>query len=345
MNTMTETAALQAGADGAPVEPATPSFRDELIASGLLIDTGENGLYGRSQVFEDVVDRLNAAITHLGADQDPEVLRFPPALRRTDFEDSEYLKNFPQLAGTIHSFCGNDAGQMRLLRCLDDAMKQSDDDRDPAWMEQQKPTRLVLTPAACYPIYPVVARRGPLPAGGSTIDVLSYCFRHEPSLDPARMQMFRQREYVRLGNAEQVMAFRQMWIDRGSLLVSLLGLPVDVDLANDPFFGRGGKIVADSQRAQELKFELLIPVANADSKTACLSFNYHMDHFGGIWKIKCDDGSTAHTACVGFGMERITLALLKHHGLDVNAWPDEVRALLWGDTRARIEHGLKESGA
>ncbi|HEV3426777.1 MAG TPA: amino acid--[acyl-carrier-protein] ligase [Paraburkholderia sp.] len=339
MNTMTETAALQAASGS---ETPAPTFRDELIASGLLIDTGENGLYGRSQVFEDVVDRLNVAITHLGADQDPEVLRFPPAMRRTDFEDSEYLKNFPQLAGTIHSFCGNESGQMRLLRCLDDAMEKSDDDRDTAWMEQQKPTRVVLTPAACYPIYPVMARRGPLPAIGRTIDVLSYCFRHEPSLDPARMQMFRQREYVRLGNPEQVMAFRQMWIDRGSLLVSLLALPVDVDLANDPFFGRGGKIVADSQRAQALKFELLIPVANPDSKTACLSFNYHMDHFGAIWKIECEDGSTAHTGCVGFGMERITLALFRHHGLDVNAWPDDVRALLWGDTQACVERGLAE---
>ncbi len=342
MNTMTETAALAAA--GAGDNASAPTFRDELIASGLLIDTGENGLYGRSEVFEDVVDRLNVAITHLGSDQDSEVLRFPPAMRRTDFEDSEYLKNFPQLAGTIHSFCGNESGQMRLLRCLDDAMERSDDDRDTAWMEQQRPTRVVLTPAACYPIYPVMAKRGPLPANGRTIDVLSYCFRHEPSLDPARMQMFRQREYVRLGNPEQVMAFRQMWIDRGSLLVSLLALPVDVDLANDPFFGRGGKIVADSQRAQALKFELLIPVANADSKTACLSFNYHMDHFGGIWKIECEDGSTAHTGCVGFGMERITLALLRHHGLDVSGWPDEVRALLWGDTQARIRRGLAESG-
>jgi seryl-tRNA synthetase len=338
MNTMTDTAAL--AASDAQAAGADPTLRERLLAKGILIDTGENGLYGRSQVFEDVVERLNVAITHLGADQDPEVLRFPPAMRRTDFEDSEYLKSFPNLAGTIHSFCGTEAGQQRLLRCLDDAMKESDDERDTEWMSQQKPTRVVLTPAACYPIYPVMARRGPLPAGGRTIDVLSYCFRHEPSLDPARMQMFRQREYVRLGDAQQVMAFRQMWIERGSLLVSLLQLPVDVDLANDPFFGRGGKIIADSQRAQALKFELLIPVANPDSKTACLSFNYHMDHFGAIWKIECEDGSVAHTGCVGFGMERITLALFRHHGLDVNAWPDDVRALLWGDTKARIEQGL-----
>ena len=37
-----------------------------------------------------------------------------------------------------------------------------------------------------------------------------------------------------------------MWIERGSLLIDLLQLPVEVDLANDPFFGRGGKIVADN---------------------------------------------------------------------------------------------------
>ena len=31
------------------------------------------------------------------------------------------------------------------------------------------------------------------------MDVFSYCFRHEPSVDPARMQMFRMREFVRIG--------------------------------------------------------------------------------------------------------------------------------------------------
>jgi hypothetical protein len=42
------------------------------------------------------------------------------------------------------------------------------------------------------------------------------------------------------------------------------------------------------------------------------------------------DGGVAHTACVGFGLERITLALLRHHGLDLAAWPDSVRTTLWG---------------
>ncbi|MDE1184680.1 amino acid--[acyl-carrier-protein] ligase [Paraburkholderia sp.] len=346
MNTITDNAAIEAAALGDQQTEAAPlSLRDALIANGILIDTGENGLYGRSQVFEDVIERLSTAIAFLGADQQPEILRFPPAMRRTDFEDSEYLKSFPNLAGTVHSFAGNDSGHQRLLRALDDAVKLPDGERSDEWMDQQKPTRLVLTPAACYPVYPVIARRGALPEDGRVVDVMSYCFRHEPSLDPGRMQMFRMREYIRFGTPEQVMAFRQMWIERGSVLVNLLNLPVEVDLANDPFFGRGGKIVADSQRAQALKFELLIPVANADAKTACLSFNYHMDHFGELWKIHTADGEVAHTGCVGFGMERITLALFRHHGFDVNAWPDGVRALLWGDTQARLAHGMAEAAA
>ena len=82
------------------------------------------------------------------------------------------------------------------------------------------------------------------------------------------------------------MAFRQKWIERGSALVRLLQLPFEIDLANDPFFGRGGKIVADSQREQALKFELLVPVATPSKPTACLSFNYHMEHFGEIWNIQ-----------------------------------------------------------
>ncbi|KAF1056279.1 MAG: Amino acid--[acyl-carrier-protein] ligase [Burkholderia gladioli] len=335
MNTMTIDAAARAPA--AHIEAA--HLRDALLAAGILIETGEDGLYGRSQVFEDVIERLNVAITHLGADQQAELLRFPPAMRRTDFEDSEYLKNFPDLAGTVHAFCGSEMGHRRLLTALDKAMEAGPEDRDTAWVEQQ-PTRIVLTPAACYPIYPVIARRGPLPVGGRTVDVMSYCFRHEPSLYPARMQMFHQREYVRIGSGEQVLDFRQRWIERGSLLVRLLNLPLEVDLANDPFFGRGGKIVADSQRAQALKFELLIPVSSDEKKTACLSFNYHMEHFGEIWRIACADGSIALTACVGFGMERITLALFRHHGLDVQAWPEGVRALLWGDTGACVARGI-----
>ncbi|MGT2511840.1 amino acid--[acyl-carrier-protein] ligase [Cupriavidus basilensis] len=297
-----------------------PTFLAALLDAGLLIPTGVQGLYGRSETFEAIADGLNAAITALGSDQHAEILRFPPAIGQADFETSEYMKSFPQLAGTVHSFCGDDRGHRRLLARLEDG---------DAWTDQQAFSGVVLTPAACYPVYPVMARRGPLPWQGKVVDVLSYCYRHEPSLEPTRMQLFRQREYVCLGPAERIVAFRQLWMERGLRLGKALELPVQVDVANDPFFGRGGKIVADSQRELRLKFELLIPVNDGAPATACMSFNYHMDHFGALWGIRTDDGGTAHTGCVGFGIERLGLALLRHHGLEPARWPRGVRERLW----------------
>jgi seryl-tRNA synthetase len=61
-----------------------------------------------------------------------------------------------------------------------------------------------------------------------------------------------------------------------------------------------------------------------------MSFNYHMDHFGALWHIGLHDGGVAHTGCVGFGIERLVLALLKHHGLDPARWPQAVRETLGG---------------
>ncbi|KVP42026.1 amino acid--[acyl-carrier-protein] ligase [Burkholderia ubonensis] len=309
-------------ADAAPLDRAGVNpLRDALIDAGLLVPTGVQGLFGRSERFELVVEALNAYVTRLGADQQAEVLRFPPAMSRVEFERSEYMKSFPQLAGTVHAFCGGEHEQQRILQALD----RGDD-----WTGHQKPTYVVMTPAACYPVYPVIARGGPLPTNGRLVDVLSYCFRHEPSLDPTRMQLFRMREYVRIGTAEQIVAFRRTWIKRGTRMINTLRLPNAIDVANDPFFGRGGKIVAHSQREQNLKFELLIPIEHDGRQTACLSFNYHMDHFGLLWNIHTAAGAVAHTGCVGFGLERLTLALFRHHGFDLDAWPADVRDTLWG---------------
>ena len=309
-------------ADALAEEPAAAprSFLDRLFDRGLLVRTGVDGLYGRSGAFEGVVEALDRLVSRLGAADGAETLRFPPGMARPSFERSGYLKGFPNLAGTVHSFCGHDGDHARLLACLDAGAD---------WTGQQKATDIVLTPAACYPLYPVAAARGKLPEEGLLFDLQSYCFRHEPSLEPTRMQMFRMREYVRMGSPEQVTAFRAAWLDRGAQMMRDLGLPIAVDPANDPFFGRMGRMLANNQRDQGLKFELNVPVNDTGNPTACLSFNYHQDHFGSTWGLEQADGSVAHTACVGFGLERITLALLRHHGLDPAAWPAAVRAVLW----------------
>ena len=303
--------------------PATPdqaALLSELIDRRLLIDTGVPGVYGRGGDFEAVRELLAALVTRAGADEEPEQLRFPPVMPRHDLETVGYLKSFPHLAGSIFSFEGSEA---------DAAGQYERASRHEDWSEFQSMTDLVLTPAACYPVYPAIAARGPLPAGGVTVDAGgSYVFRHEPSGDPARLQMFHQREIVRIGEPETVQEWREVWRNRAVELLGAIGLRVQLEIATDPFFGRSGRMLAASQREQQLKFEVVTQIAGPEP-TAVASFNYHQDHFSSAYGIKLADGAEAHTACLGFGLERIAIALFREHGLDIQAWPTEVRDRLW----------------
>ncbi len=294
-------------------------FLAQLIENSLIIPSGEPGLFGRGMEFERVRTAVDYLITSLSAQDSPETPRFPPLIPRRTLERAGYLKSFPNLCGAVFSFKG---GESAALDLLERANRGGD------WSMHLSMTDVVLTPAACYPVYPALGLRGPLPSSGLTLDLgASYVYRNEPSLDPARLQAFHQREMVRVGHSEQVLEWRELWMSRAKNIFQWLELDAILDLASDPFFGRGGKLLANSQRAQSLKFEILVPIAS-DDRTAVASFNYHQEHFGSSFGIQLHDNAVAHTACLGFGLERITLALFRHHGLKSTEWPKSVRARL-----------------
>jgi seryl-tRNA synthetase len=240
-------------------------------------------------------------------------------MNRAQLEKSGYLKSFPNLLGCVCGLHGSE-------REINSAVNRYDAGGD--WTTSLSAADLVLSPAACYPVYPIAAARGPLPAGGLRFDVAADCFRREPSRHLDRLQSFRMREYVCIGNASDVADFRARWMERAQTIARDLGLAFRVDYASDPFFGRIGQMKAISQVQQSLKFELLVPLRSEAQPTACMSFNYHRDHFGTTWDILDVTGAPAHTGCVAFGMDRIAVALFHTHGIDVAKWPDNVRELL-----------------
>ena len=231
-------------------------------------------------------------------------------------EKSGYLKSFPNLLGCVCALGGSEA---RIEAAVERFTAGG------TWTDDVQASDLVLAPAACYPIYPIAAERGPTPAEGLVFDVAGDCFRREPSRDIDRLQSFRMREFVEIGAPETIRDFREHWIARAPEIAGALGLTHRIEAASDPFFGRAGAMVGRFQVAQALKFEMLIPVRSAKSPTACMSFNYHRDHFGLTWGMNADNGEAAHTACVAFGMDRLAIALFAAHGLDSAQWPAAAR--------------------
>ena len=131
------------------------------MAAVLFRPMGVNGVYARTSLFERVVDCLSSLISRY-REPDTEILRFPPVMRRRDLVKSGYLKSFPNLLGCVCGLHGTE-------REINAAVSWFDAGGD--WTTSLSPADLVLSPAACYPVYPIAASRGALPAGGLRFDV------------------------------------------------------------------------------------------------------------------------------------------------------------------------------
>ncbi len=288
------------------------------LNDALFLPMGVDGVYARTALYLTVRDGLDAYISRL-RDPQAEVMRFPPVMSRKQLEKSGYLKSFPNLLGCVCALHGSEAS-------IRGAVERHESGGD--WTSSLSAADLVLSPAACYPVYPIVASRGRLPQGGLQFDIEADVFRHEPSRSLDRLQSFRMREFVRVGSPDEIVAFRDRWMGKAPVIAGELGLPFSIEVANDPFFGRVGQIMAVSQRQQALKFELLIPYYPSATPTACMSFNYHREHFGNVWGIRDAQEELAHTSCVAFGIDRLTVALFAVHGLDLAQWPAPTRLAL-----------------
>jgi seryl-tRNA synthetase len=295
-----------------------PTFRDELVAAGILVPMASDGIYGRSSVYEEVVAGIERLVNATAASDGTASYRFPPVMPRSVLEESGYLSSFPDMIGSVSTFSGDNADHKRLMEAAQSGGE---------WTSFLQAADVSLCPAVCHPLYPTLG--GTMPEGGRRYDVSGWCFRHEPSLDPARMQSFRQHDLVYVGEAERARENRDRWLQLGAEILDSLGLAVEIVVANDPFFGRVGLILAESQRSETLKYEIVTPIHSAEHPTAIASANCHLDHFGEPFGIVTAEGEVAHSCCFGFGLDRITLALLRTHGLHPGDWPSAPRDRLW----------------
>src|SRR5690242_11495850 len=94
------------------------AFLTELIASGMFVPSGVDGVYGRGGRFEDIRTAVEELITRRTINVDPERMAFPPLLPVEQLERIGCFSSFPHLVGTISSFEGNEADALELERLV-----------------------------------------------------------------------------------------------------------------------------------------------------------------------------------------------------------------------------------
>jgi seryl-tRNA synthetase len=173
--------------------------------------------------------------------------------------------------------------------------------------------RALLTPAACYHVYPLLeGARLVVPA---VYTIRATCFRHEECFLPLERQWaFTMREIVCVGSNEDVARFLETTRATVSGWCQMLGIRVAARQATDPFFDPKSSPGWLMQRLLPLKTELV------SGDLAISSFNAHQSYFGDIFDIQ-QGGCSAWTGCVAFGLERWLLALIRQHGREPGRWP------------------------
>jgi len=209
-------------------------------------------------------------------------------------ERSDYLAGFPHLLGAVRAFAGARVDHLPLLRSVEEGAD---------WSARLGPTGLVLAPTACHALYDLLADRSIAP---QVAEVLAHCFRHEPSVDATRLQTFDMLEFVYVGTEQGAVQFAGDMVDKATAVLEALGLPAVRETATDPFFGVAAALRSAEQRESGAKTELLVDGPNGPFAVA--SVNRHSSHFGKIFGISVDD-EPASSACVGFGLERLMLAI------------------------------------
>jgi hypothetical protein len=255
-----------------------------------------------------LLQRLDAVFLGLARECAAREVRFPPFLAARHLERVNYFRSFPQHATfpvhleqaheNLRAFADQDAldaeGRVRLTRTVAPAE--------------------VLTPAACYHVYPHLA--GEELRSARFVTLLATCFRREAEYRPLRRQWaFSMREIVCLGSLPEVEAFLARTRGRVQELVERWELPGEWQQATDPFFDpkRNPKHLA--QRLDPVKHELVF-----GGDLAISSVNLHRNYFGETFGIT-RAGEPASSGCVAFGLERWLHAILASFGPAPEDWP------------------------
>ncbi|MFX0595302.1 hypothetical protein [Melissospora conviva] len=308
---------------------------DDMVRDGVVVEVGR-GRVSLAQPAVALLDALDALVSDIAIDGlAAREFRYPTLLALDVMQRSSYLSAFPQYL----MFVTRPRADVDTYRQISEASRNAADQgaAPPPLLEYCADVELVLPPTMCYHTFQQFAGT-PLGKDAVCVTAKGPSFRHESRYHRTmeRLADFTIREIVFMGPDRYVRAARDKLRQDAVALVEQLGLTGHCEVATDPFFsGRAGAERSSLQRELQLKHELQLEIAGGPIAVA--SFNLHYRHFGTAFGILGEDGGPVHTGCVGFGLERLTYAVLCQHGWDPANWPDLIRSRLDPRALARRE--------
>ena len=181
------------------------------------------------------------------------------------------------------------------------------------------PAQFAANPSTCYHCYAL--RAGTDIGDNQAVTAVTKCHRFEAinHREPGRLLEFSMREIIFLGTPDFVRETRERSLDLVREIVTEWRLYGDLVAANDPFFSSDFATKATHQHRMAMKYEFkaLLP---PHAPLSVLSSNLHGPTFSKAFDIK-QSGRPINTGCIGFGLERVALAIFAQHGTDPATWP------------------------
>jgi seryl-tRNA synthetase len=304
-----------------PADPYTLDPHAELLRRGELARFGR-GRFALGPLLVRLVSALDREMQRMAAEMAAPPYQFPSLISAEVLDRCRYLKNFPASLNLVSHLREDLALLQNFARTVAWNGKALEYDGAAA-----APPDTLLSPSVCFHWYHWL--RDTALTGPRAITAKGQCFRYESSSlgGLERLWDFTMREIIFVGPPAFVLERRQACLDRAVRLLEALGLQYSVASATDPFFVDSYAVQAAFQQGFELKFELLCRLPYSGKQLAVGSVNYHQDFFGRSFGITTDDGP-AHTGCIGFGLERVALAVAAQHGPDPSGWPQWLTARL-----------------
>lgn len=276
------------------------------------------GAFALKRALDDAVRDL-ARATFGAQDEDYPALLDPDVLARAG-----YFGSFPQSVCLV-SHLAEDFDAIEAFRHAN-TESASLSLPDPGALRS---TDAALRPAVCLPVYRALEGTS-VPAEGLVVTTAGKAFRYESANMEGltRLWDFSMREIVFVGSAAFVEAQRARAVDAVKALMHAWDLAFRLVSASDPFFATVRGTKALWQRSRGLKHEVVVDAGAGP--IAAGSINVAGTLFGEAFRISTHDGGAATTACVGFGLERLVLAMFGQHGFERARWPSRLGEIVFG---------------